>query len=147
MDKETLNGTCLCGAVSITATPAEDTMHACHCDMCRAWSSSAILAMKVLPGQMTETGPVKRKHTSPWAERAWCDDCGSCLYYRITAPGPMQGQVHLSAGLFPDAGDLRLASEIYIDRKPKGYAFAGDLPAMTKAEVEAMFSDPEGSSP
>ena len=145
-DLRPLEGRCLCGAVTLTAIPAEAEMHACHCDMCRAWTGAMSVSIKVAPGRLTETGPVKRRQTSPWAERAWCEDCGSSLYYRVTAPGPMQGQSHVSSGLFPDAGGLRLASEIYIDRKPRGYAFAGDLPSMTKAEVEAMFAASAGES-
>ena len=135
----TLNGNCLCGAVTVTATPAEDHMHICHCDMCRAWTGSGLIAFRVEPGKLDLTGPVKVRATSDWAERAWCDDCGSSLFYRVTAPGPHEGTAHVASGLFPDAGGLRLTGELYVDKRPAGYAFKGDLHGMTKAEVEAMF--------
>jgi hypothetical protein len=50
----------------------------------------------------------------------------------------MQGDSLLALGLFDEPDALPLASEIYIDRKPSAYAFAGERPRATKAEVEAM---------
>ena len=134
-----LNGACLCGACKVTITPAEDHMHVCHCDMCRAWTGSALMAVMVKPGDMQHEGPVRTRATSPWAERAWCDDCGSSLFYRVTEDGPYKDVAHVATGLFEDAGGLPLTNELYVDRRPSGYAFAGELTGMTKAEVEAMF--------
>lgn len=37
---------------------------------------------------------------------------------------------------------FRLATEIYIDHKPAGYAFAGDHPQLTEAETLAKFAPP-----
>ncbi|EAQ46361.1 hypothetical protein MED193_14237 [Roseobacter sp. MED193] len=84
-------------------------------------------------------GPVKTYVSSDWAERAFCADCGSALWYRITAPGKMHGQVQMAAGLFDNAGGTKLGLELYIDRKPKGYAFAGEHRQMTEADVMAAF--------
>ena len=39
-----------------------------------------------------------------------------------------------------NAGGLTMTKEIYIDRKPEGWAFAGDHPRETKADVEAKFA-------
>lgn len=139
-----LNGNCLCGAVTVSAKPAETTMHVCHCDMCRAWTGTGLMAFQVNPGDLEMSGPVKTRATSGWAERAWCDDCGSSLYYRVTAPGPYEGTAHVASGLFADAGGLKLTGELYVDKRPSGYEFAGELNGMTKAEVEAMFSDSGG---
>ena len=53
---------------------------------------------------------------------------------------PYQGVAHVAAGLFDNAGGMTLVGELYVDKRPSGYAFAGDLHGMTKAEVEAFFS-------
>lgn len=140
MDKK-LTGYCLCGACEVIIRPAEDKMHACHCDMCRAWTGSSLIAVKVLPGDLEAKGPVRTRATSAWAERGWCDDCGSSLFYRVTASGPYQGVTHVATGLFKNAGGLMLASEIYTDYRPDGYAFAGELHGMTEAEVMAKFAE------
>ncbi|MEM8790704.1 MAG: GFA family protein [Pseudomonadota bacterium] len=134
-----MTGKCMCGAVTLTVIPAEQMIHACHCDWCRAWTGSAFMAVKAEDGDVSAEGPVKTLASSPWAERSWCDACGSGLWYRVTAPGPYHGEYHVAAGLLPDTAGFTLGSEIYHDRKPEGWAYAGDAKKMTKAEIEAFF--------
>ena len=45
----------------------------------------------------------------------------------------------MALGLFDEPDGFPLTSEIYIDRKPAGFAFAGEHERKTKAEVEAAF--------
>ena len=113
--------------------------HACHCEMCRRWTGSAFLGVSVAPGDLVfeDEANVRTYVSSEWAERAFCGVCGSTLFYRVTAAGPMQGQSYVALGLFDEPDALPLASEIYIDRKPASFAFAGDRPRMTEAEKEA----------
>lgn len=138
-----VTGQCMCGAVSVKAAPVPGSLSACHCNMCRRWSSGAFVAFEAERGSVTIDGPAKTITTSEWAERAFCTECGSPLWYRITMEGPMQGQYQLAAGLFEDAAGLDLGLEVYIDKKPRGYAFAGDRTRMTEAEVIAMYAPPE----
>lgn len=135
-----ITGKCLCGAVQVTATPARAGLSVCHCDMCRAWSSSMYMAFEAAAGSVEATGPVKTYVSSDWAERAFCGTCGSNLWYRITLPGPMHGQYQLAAGLFDNAGGMEPRLEVYIDHKPAGYALQGDRRQMTEDEVVAMFA-------
>ena len=132
----------MCGAVTVTATPARETLGACHCDMCRRWSSGAYMSFPAEPGYAA-LGPVKTYKSSDWAERAFCDDCGSSLWYRLTAPGEMHGQTQMAAGLFDNAGGNTLKLELFIDKKPEGYAFEGERRQMTEAEVMAMYAPSE----
>ncbi|NOC84735.1 GFA family protein [Ruegeria sp. HKCCD6428] len=141
-----LQGQCMCGAVTVTATPARDALGACHCDRCRRWTSSMLVTFQAEEGYAA-LGPVKTFTSSDWAERAFCADCGSALWYRITLPGEMHGQTQMAAGLFDNAAGNPLKLELYIDKKPQGYAFAGERRQMTKAEVEAMYApSDEGDS-
>lgn len=81
--------------------------------------------------------------SSEWAERAFCKKCGSSVFYRVTVPGPMQGDMHVGLGTLADASGIPLTGEMYIDLKPDGYDFAGDgRHQMTEAEVIAMFAAP-----
>ncbi|WP_425044993.1 GFA family protein [Primorskyibacter sp. S87] len=122
--------------------PARNSIGACHCDMCRRWTSSMLITFPALPGYAA-LGPVKTYTSSEWAERAFCEECGSALWYRITAPGEMHGQTQMAAGLFENAGGARLGLELYIDKKPEGYAFEGERRQMTEAEVMAMYAPSE----
>ncbi len=137
-----LQGQCMCGAVTVTATPAREALGACHCDMCRRWSSGAYVSFPAEPGYAA-LGPVRTYTSSDWAERAFCEECGSNLWYRITLPGEMHGQTQIAAGLFENAGGNPLKLELYIDKKPEGYAFAGERRQMTEAEVMAMYAPSE----
>ena len=74
--------------------------------------------------------------SSDWAERAFCAICGSALYYRVKE----SGMLVVSVGLFDDAEAFRMTGEIFIDRKPGGYDFAGDHPRLTEAETFAQFA-------
>jgi len=138
-EQEQINGQCLCGAVTLEVRPTQPELHACHCGMCRAWTGSALVGLAVSPENMSFEGPVKSRQSSDWAARDWCDACGSTLWYRVTLPG--HEFYHTSAGLFENAGNLKLTKEIFIDRKPDGYAFAGDHDLKTQAEMEAIFAD------
>lgn len=133
-----LHGHCMCGAVTVSMTPAQDTLRACHCDMCRRWTSSMLMTIPAASGYAA-LGPVKTYVSSDWAERAFCDTCGTALWYRVTAPGDMHGQTNMAAGLFDNAGESTLDLEFYIDKKPEGYAFTGSQRQMTEAEVLAAY--------
>ena len=97
--------------------------------------------MAVSAGQVSFEGEEKlsRYPSSKWAERGFCSRCGSSLFYYLKSPATYM----LSVGSFDDQEPFRLVSEIYIDHKPVGFAFEGDLPAMTEAEVIAKFFPPD----
>ena len=142
-----VQGGCMCGAVRFEIETKPVEAGACHCGMCRKFSGGVYVAVRVPAGQfrlIREDG-LAIHDSSAWAERAFCRTCGSSLFYRVTAPGPMQGDAHVGLGSLDEADGIPLTGEIYIDRKPDGYVFAGDTHKMTQAEVEAMFAAPEAS--
>jgi hypothetical protein len=125
-------GQCLCGAVTIRATPTRPHVEACHCTMCRRWGGSAFLGVQC--GSEVEIAGeehVTRYRSSDWAERGFCRHCGSNLFYRFL---PANGY-SFTAGLFADDAFQPLAEEIFIDEKPDYYAFAGNSEKRTGAEV------------
>lgn len=126
-----IEGHCLCGAVRIRVEHLAGTISACHCGMCRRWSGG--VQMGIDGRGVTVTGPVKTYASSSFAERAWCDACGSALWLRDVPDG-----VHeLVPGLFDNAGGARLVREVYADCKPDGYALAGDHERVGAAAYEA----------
>ena len=138
-------GSCMCGAVSFRITTPITETGACHCEMCRKWTGGVYLSFAVPPDRMEIDG-ADHLHvfaSSPWAERVSCRTCGSSLFYRVTAPGPLQGEMHVGLGTLDDASGIPFTGELFIDCKPDAYAFDGaaDRRQMTKAEVEAMFAD------
>ncbi len=132
-----MKGKCMCGAVTVEAQPVRSAMVACHCDMCRRWTSSMYMAVQVEPDFAVD-GPVQEFTSSDKARRAFCQKCGSNLWFLITEDGPMNGQVQMAAGLFEDAGGGALRLELNIERKPEGYAFEGERRQLTLAEEMAL---------
>ncbi len=132
MSENTLIGQCLCGAVTVEATPKRPHVEACHCVMCRRWGGGAFLGVQC--GQdVSFTGEehIARYASSDWAERGFCQQCGSNLFYRFMPADTYS----LTAGLFAEDDGLTLGEQIFIDEKPCYYDFAQDTPKKTGAEV------------
>lgn len=140
-----LTGHCLCGAVQVTVrNPAHD-LGACHCAMCRRWTGAAFVSLDVPEADLTVIGSehIRAYASSDWAERSFCGTCGSALWYRLK-PGVGPTDYYMAAGLLDDLSGQRLEREIYIDRKPEAFAFAGPTQQMTEAEFLATLqANPE----
>jgi len=141
-----VTGRCMCGAVKVTADLSREDLTVCNCDMCRRWTGAAFMSVRVHQSSIHIDGPTRRFKSSDWAERGFCDACGSTLWYRLTAPGPGHGAYNFSAGLF-DTGDMNIGQEYFVDSKPQGWAFAGDHLKVTEAETMAMFAPKDEGEP
>ena len=131
-----LSGRCLCGEVTISVDGEHDAQPgACHCRMCQRWSGGVFLAFTAAADAVTIVGPVQRFQSTPFAERAFCDTCGTHLWMRNT--GNQAEDYDLMPGLFDAAHDWPLRSEIYIDKAMASVRFEGDHPRETEAIYEA----------
>ncbi|MQX37740.1 GFA family protein [Roseospira navarrensis] len=130
-------GGCLCGAVRFSVALEAAEFSACHCSMCRRWIGSPMLAVHC-PAPITWQGEehIVRYRSSEWAERCFCGRCGSSLFYFLIPTG----ETVLALGAFDDQDGFAMTSQIFIDEKPAGYAFANDTPTMTGPEVFAMYA-------
>jgi hypothetical protein len=132
----------MCGAVTFDAEPDPMEVHACHCEMCRRWTGSALLAVTVPAAAMRLEGTdrIRTLRSSHWAERGWCERCGSGLFYRVTIEGPRQGEYSVPLGLFDEPSAFAFTKEIFIDCKPASFAYEGDHTRVTRAEVLAQYA-------
>ena len=120
-------GQCLCGAVTLEASEVEAGVHVCHCSMCRRWCGGPLFATQAHQVSFSGDEHIKLYASSDWAERAFCGRCGSGLFYRLKETGDLM----VSAGLFDDQSLFTVASEIFVDGQPPGYALVGDHPRLT----------------
>ena len=74
-------------------------------------------------------------NSSEWAERAFCRNCGSNLYYRLK----QNSQYIVCAGLF-DQNEFVFDHELFIEEKPKYYNFSENTKKITGEELFAAFS-------
>jgi len=138
-----LTGGCLCGAVRFTATPKNGEFGACHCSMCRRWAAGPFFAMECEDSvDVQDTSSLGVYRSSQWAERCFCKQCGSVLFYRLVE----KGFYAISTEAFDERGSFAFTSQIFIDEKPPYYDFANKTHNMTGAEVFAAFAPLEAKN-
>lgn len=122
-------GRCLCGGVSVSIPASRTAVGVCHCDTCRRWTSGPWMAIQApeaeISGEM-----LKVYQSSAFAERGFCETCGSVIFHR-PQDGPERA---ISAGLFDPQG-LVLAFEICTDKQPDFYDFKPAPKRQTTASV------------
>ena len=135
-DDVKLTGRCLCGAVRFAGTTKEPKVAACHCVMCRRWSSGPYFEVVCTDVTFEGEDNITTIQSSDWAKRAFCNKCGSNLYYRMLDSDELQ----VAAGLLDDQSNLRLSQQYFIDRKPPFYTLADKTDTMTSTEIYAAFA-------
>ncbi len=138
-DLKEVKGSCLCGAVKITAKTVNKKLGACHCQMCRKWAGGPFLALDC-GSEVSFQGEenIKVFDSSQWAERGFCKECGTHLFYRVRE----NKQHFVPVGLFDEIEDKDIIfdHQIFIDKKPAYYCFADRTEMLTEAEVFAQFA-------
>ncbi|MHA6267441.1 GFA family protein [uncultured Aliiroseovarius sp.] len=131
-----LTGKCMCGAVKFTGTANKPTVAACHCDMCRRWSSGPFFEISCENVSFQGENNISKIRSSDWAERGFCNKCGSNLFYHILDSNEFQ----IAAGLLDDQSELQLTLQVFIDEKPPFYTLADKTETMTGAELFAAYA-------
>lgn len=132
MNPKTRKGSCLCGAVQVTATPKSNSVGACHCVMCRKWGGGPLLAAECGTAVSFEgSEQISIYNSSTWAERGFCRKCGTHLFFRL-AEG---AHYSIPVGLFDGANEWEFTGQVFIDQKPSFYSFAEKTKNLTKNEI------------
>jgi hypothetical protein len=136
-DAKVRKGSCLCGAVRVSGKTADDGVAACHCTMCRKWGGGPLLAVDCgADFHIENEDSVSVYASSAWAERGFCRQCGTHLFYRLKQ-GP---RYFVPAGVFGESEPWVLEQQIFIDEKPGFYSFANHTQNVTGAELFAQFA-------
>lgn len=130
------SGRCLCGAVTVRAKAMPKDVGACHCTMCRRWGGGPFVEAPCGPDvDFTGEEHIAIYSSSEWAERGFCRQCGTHLFYRLKQT---RGH-HLPLGLFDSDDELTMTLQVFVDERPTYYTFANETEEMTGAEVFAKF--------
>ena len=133
------SGGCLCGAVRFKVSVPEATFHICHCDTCRKWGGGPLMAVDCGTDVSFEgEDNISVFNTSAWAERGFCNQCGSHLFYRLKE----NKQYFMPVGLFDDDSMFVFDHQVFIDEKPSFYCFSNETNNMTGAELFAKLAPP-----
>ena len=130
------SGSCLCGAVQISAGAMSTHVGACHCGICRKWGGGPLMAVDCgSEVSFSNEQNISIFNSSEWAERGFCKNCGSHLFYRLKETQ----QYFIPAGIFDQVKSFDFDHQVFIDNKPAYYSFANDTKNLTEAEVFAQF--------
>lgn len=138
--KRMKTATCLCGKVSIEVMDVHSEVGACHCSMCRKWGSGPLLTVEAGTAKnirFHSEDLISRYKSSEWAERGFCSNCGSNLFYHLLPTDAYS----IPIDLFDDLPDTALTTEVYYDQKPEYYDFANETKKLTEAEIMQMVQE------
>jgi hypothetical protein len=105
--------------------------------MCRKWGGGALLVIECGSDVSFDGSEnIGVYQSSEWAERGFCQKCGSHLFYRLKH----NHQHFIPAGLFDDDENFTFDHQVFIDEKPEYYSFSNETKNMTGAELFAQFT-------
>ena len=134
---KTGSGSCLCKRVKITAPSISNKVWACHCTMCRGWGGGAFLSVDCGTDVVFEgEDNIAVYDSSQWAERGFCKQCGTHLFYRIKD----NRQCFMPAGLFGQGDVFEFEIQVFIDERPAYYCFSNETRKLTGEEAFAEFT-------
>ena len=122
-----LEGGCLCGAVRyrVTAEPVGSAY--CHCRMCQRRSGAPAVATVEVPtgGLALVQGEPAAYRSSPAAERLFCRDCGTELYFTLLDDPP---SLSLNLGTLDEPEAVRPTRHIWTSSQVSWFDVADGLP-------------------
>ena len=130
-------GQCLCGAVKLLTNKPLDKVSACHCGMCQKWNGGPGISVDCGSDlQIEGDESITLFMSSSWAQRAFCKNCGTHLFYYLYSPSTY----YVSAALFDETKTAELCMQVYIDSKPTYYSFAEKTPMLTEQDIMKMIN-------
>jgi len=130
-------GSCLCGNVHVSVQQQSTNIGVCHCWKRRNETGSLFVGVDCgTDVKFTGSQSISVFKSSDWAERGFCNNCGTHLFYRF-----IDCQTHIMpAGLFDDDSAFEMDHQIFIDEKPTFYDFANNTKNMTGEQVFAAYA-------
>jgi hypothetical protein len=122
----TINGSCLCGAVSFELAGPLSAPTACHCSQCRRQSGHFWASTEAPRAALTLHGgdALRWYQASDKARRGFCGTCGSFLFWDPLG----QDRIAVAMGALDPPTGLELALHIFVDDKGDYYTIGDGLP-------------------
>ncbi|KHM32867.1 GFA family protein [Klebsiella aerogenes] len=132
-----LIGKCLCGSVSVKIKHLTNKVGICHCQMCRRWHGGPQFAINGGNDiEFKNEENIRIYNSSSWAQRGFCKECGSHLFYKLRE----SGRYVLMVGLFDDINDFVLDHQFFIDKKPHYYSLNEKTNNLTEEDFMKKFN-------
>ncbi len=124
-----INGSCLCGAVTLEIDAECGPIGACHCTQCRKSSGHYSASFDADPSQVTFSGEIARYTRPGGATWMFCPVCGS----KIGFINP-RGELSIEAGIIDGATNGQLSNHIFTAFKGDYYTIADGTPQFAERE-------------
>jgi hypothetical protein len=125
MEMNIMKGSCLCKNVRFEIIKFSPHVSNGHCSMCRKFHGAAFATYgTVLEKDLTftvESDSLKIYRSSDIAERGFCGNCGSSLFYKFL---DARGTCDIALGTLDDEPNIPVEAHIYYANKPK---WSGDF--------------------
>lgn len=114
-----VTGQCLCGAVAFRIAPPLRDVVLCHCGQCRRWHGhvGAYTNVPKAALAMTQARGLAWYHSSGFARRGFCRDCGSSLFWEREG----SDRTSVTAGALDPAPGLATTLQIFTEDKGAYY--------------------------
>jgi hypothetical protein len=123
-----LTGGCQCGAVRY-ALYAEPDAGICHCGMCQKATGGLFLAAAGVP--LAQFAWIRGQpavfRSSSVAERGYCRDCGTPLFFRYVA----KDKIDVTIGSLDDPAAAKPASQVGVESRVPWWRELFELPGRT----------------
>ncbi|WP_236180271.1 GFA family protein [Pseudomonas mosselii] len=129
-------GTCLCQSTKLTVKVDNNHVSACHCSMCRKWTGGPLLAVHCAEPPQFEGSTPSVYDSSPWAQRGFCGQCGTHLFYRLKE----SNLYVVPVGLLDGKANWTFTEQIFIDEKPAWYCFKNETKDLTGQQIFEQFA-------
>lgn len=120
-------GQCLCGAVCYRVEGALRPVLYCHCGQCRRTSGHYVAATAADSDILSiddSQGALRWYRSSPFAQRGFCGECGSSLFWKRDDAGTTS----IMAGTLNGETGLSAEAHIYAADKGDYYELGEDVP-------------------
>jgi hypothetical protein len=121
-----LAGGCQCGAVRFRATMMPADISYCHCRMCQRAVGNLFATLAMVRRDRVEwtKGAPAVYESSTVAERGFCRDCGTPLFFRYKASPNFE----LTVGSFDDPTQFKPMHHYGVESQVPWHVIADDLP-------------------
>ena len=136
MSAAPITGRCYCGATTIHAAQAPQTVAYCHCGDCRRVTGAPVAAFAAFAeGDVTVAPAGATVRANPGVARTFCPACGSPLTGRYDY---LPGQVFVSLGLLDQAADLAPQLHAHAGTALPWLHLADDLPRVDASSRDTL---------
>jgi len=134
-----ITGGCLCGAVRYQISgPLRDVVN-CHCSMCQKLHGVFGAHSKAMKNDITiiEGSGLKWYRTSGIAQRGFCRECGSSLFWKPDE----QDATGILAGSLDQPTGLNTIGHIFVGEKADFYEISDPIPQFKKSSDGGLEGD------